>query len=642
MPSLLEKLLDYQDQGLHSDTVSVELVEYCHQHIQYAKQFNEELNVALGQGLIDKTLFSSLHNVLFPHHQDETVFSLPESTLETTLSDVTEISAHNEKVKDTTVVAAEKTVVKTAVVKTDVVKTTGAADTPTEVAPQDFPQDEKTRLSTLRNDHHTKPALSSTDLDHSTAITERRKPRASDVTDRTVFNPRDKKLVNATLTKGSLIKNRFVLVEDIGQGGMGTVFKARDLRKEEMHDDSPYVAIKFLNDDLRDRQDALIALQREAVKSQALAHPNIVTVYDFDRDGDLVYLSMEFLDGQTLTNVIDNQYCRRLSSQKVMQMIELVARALAYSHQTGFAHADLKPSNIFLTAEGNIKVLDFGIAQAIRGANDHAPVEDSYFDVYSLGAITPNFASPQMLEDEVPTPADDMYSLGCVAYALLTGTHPFVDEMGNKVSGKEARKLGMVVNAIPDLPRRQMNAIRQCLYFERSERFQNAGEFLDAIKPPVKLRRWVVALLAALTITVLVSWWITLEQSTVALSLNDLPDEMAGLVETIKAADESFALGDVDQAHKLYSQVWEVSFEFDQLDQRDQYKLKVIIDKRIDNVTQFLIKEAEQPSLDEFRLVQLQLALEFLQQGGLGTLDKKIDDVLKELDEKIQRVNSSN
>jgi len=180
------------------------------------------------------------------------------------------------------------------------------------------------------------------------------------------------------------------------------------------------------------------------------------------------------------------------------------------------------------------------------------------------------------------------------------------------------------------------------LHFERSERFQNAGEFLDAIKPPVKLRRWVVALLAALTVTVLVSWWITLEQSTVALNLNDLPDEMSGLVETIKDADERFASGDVDQAHKLYSQVWEVSFELDQLDQRDQYKLKVIVDKRINDVTQFLIKEAENPSLDEFRLVQLQLALEFLQQGDLGTLDRKIDDVLKDLSEKIQDVNKNN
>ncbi|MGH1485280.1 MAG: serine/threonine protein kinase [Cellvibrionaceae bacterium] len=465
--------------------------------------------------------------------------------------------------------------------------------------------------------------------------------RTSDITDKTIFNPAQKKSANTKLIVGAVIKNRFILEECIGHGGMGTVYKARDLRKEEMHDDASYVAIKFLNDELRDQPEALISLQREAKKSQALAHPNIVTVYDFDRDGDLVYLSMEYLDGKTLDELISSGYFNRLPVEKVMSLIEHVARALAYAHQQGFAHADLKPSNIFLTADGHVKVLDFGIAQAVRLTNDQRDDQDSQFDAYTLGAITPNFASPEMLDDKPPIPSDDIYSLGCVAYGLLTGKHPFLDDNGHKLTAKKAQERNAEAKVIPQLSRRHMQAMRRCLYFDGEQRFQNAGEFIDAIKPPVKLRRWVMVALVTLSITVLISWWITVDQSNVVVGLNDLPDAMSELVDTIKLGDSSFDLGDIDQAHKLYAQAWESSYELADINPRDQVKLKVIIDRRIDSVINFLIKESGAENLDEFRLLQLQIALEFLQQGEVGTLDKKIDKTLAVIAEKINALDNN-
>ncbi len=641
MSTLLDQLVEYQQQGLSAKAIVLKLQAEYGQQLQQAEWLNDQFNLAHSQQLLADELLFSLRSLLFPQHQDETVLDAFSDVSENTLID------SYDRFSDTlasSTTAATKTVSQDDVthLSTKAVDATVLNDTESLALPSQDATIVKQSDVTQISSSHTATMSEVTQLRVSVSsgpkLQTRKESTRSELTDKTVFNPRHKKQANANLDKGSMIKNRFILVQDIGQGGMGTVFKARDLRKEEMHDDSPFVAIKFLNDDLRDRHDALVALQREAVKSQALAHPNIVTVYDFDRDGDLVYISMEYLDGQTLDRVIESRYCSRLPVQKVMRMIEFIARGLAYAHQTGFAHADLKPGNIFLTSDGNIKVLDFGIAQAVRGVNDHTPVKDSYFDVYSLGAITPNYASLEMIEGEIPTPADDLYSLGCVAYALLTGSHPFVDEKGKKISAKEAQRRGMDVKTIPNISRRQMAAIRKCLQFEREQRFQNAGEFIDAIKPPVKLRRWVLALLIGLSITVLVSWWITLEQSNVALTLSDLPDEMSSLVETIETADQIFASGDIDQSHKLYSQAWEISFELEGINQRDQYKLKLIIDRRIDNISKFLIEETKKPDLDEFRLFQLQVALEFLKQGDLGRMDSEIEKALKELDVRIKTI----
>lgn len=438
------------------------------------------------------------------------------------------------------------------------------------------------------------------------------------------------------LDQGFVIKERFVLEQELGRGGMGVVYKARDLRKEEMHDESPMVALKLLNNELQDRYEALVALQRETVKSQLLAHPNIVTVYDFDRDGDLVYMSMEYLDGKTLDQLLQSGYFTNLTRENVITLIEHIARGLAYAHKEGFAHADLKPGNIFLSHKGTVKVLDFGIAQAIRGADDHTPVYDAYYDSMALSAVTPNYASPEVLEDQPPTPADDMYALGCIAYALLTGEHPFVDEQGNKVTSLIARDQHQGIEKIPDVPARFMAAVSRCLAFERDQRFNNAGEFLDAIKPPAKLKRWVVVTLVGCVCAALISWWVLLQQSTITLTLSDIPDDMSELVTLIKSGDQLFEQGEVDQSHKLYAQAWEGSFDQAHISRKDQLQLKVIIDRRIDAIIRYVIEQSEATQKDEFSLLQLQIALEFLQRGNLGTMDSQIEQSLITLDEKLK------
>ncbi|RMD66157.1 serine/threonine protein kinase, partial [Candidatus Parcubacteria bacterium] len=165
--------------------------------------------------------------------------------------------------------------------------------------------------------------------------------------------------------EGDILKNRFVLEKLIGRGGMGAVFKARDLRKEEARDREPFVAVKVLSGDIRNYPDAFIALQREAKKAQKLAHPNIVIVYDFDRDGGTAYMTMELLEGESLADII-RRHPHGLPLKEALPIIRGIVEGLDYAHRQGIVHADLKPSNVYVTRSGVVKVLDFGIARVLR------------------------------------------------------------------------------------------------------------------------------------------------------------------------------------------------------------------------------------------------------------------------------------
>ena len=229
---------------------------------------------------------------------------------------------------------------------------------------------------------------------------------------------------------GDVIRDRFVLEAELGSGGMGRVFKALDLRRQEARDRHPYVAVKLLTHSFRQHPASLMALQREARRAQTLAHPNIISVFDFDRDGSLVYLIMEYLRGRTLNDILAQPGFSGLGFDKAMQIIGPVGEALKFAHDHGIVHSDLKPSNIFLTDDGRVddgrvKVIDFGIARAFR-LPDAAAGEATLFDASSLRAFSPLYASPEMIDgDEEADPRDDVFSLACITYELICGNHPF-------------------------------------------------------------------------------------------------------------------------------------------------------------------------------------------------------------------------
>jgi|GEM_PF-900656 len=302
-----------------------------------------------------------------------------------------------------------------------------------------------------------------------------------------------------TLTVGAMVKDRFRLLEFIGCGGMGDVFKAEDQRRVDAQDVDTLVAIKVLNNNFRDHPDSLRALQREARKTQNLAHPNIVNVFDFDRDQHHVFMTMELMRGQPLNDVIKANP-RGLPADLVFRYVAEMGAALQYAHSTGVIHSDFKPSNIFLDQE-TVKVFDFGIARAAKeGQQDH-------FDAGELGALTPTYASPEMLDGELlADPRDDIYALGCISYELLTGKHPFLDK-GKKVPADQARERNLSPTPVKGLKRQQWRALKSALAFESDKRTATVAEFLADFLPQQRaaglLGKWYIWPLAATVVSAL-------------------------------------------------------------------------------------------------------------------------------------------
>ncbi|WMS86106.1 serine/threonine-protein kinase [Pleionea litopenaei] len=275
--------------------------------------------------------------------------------------------------------------------------------------------------------------------------------------------------VNRALAEKKIILNkRFVLQETLGSGGMGTVYLAQDLRKVEATDLNPYVAIKVLSGDFKNHPDAFIALQREASRSSNLSHPNIVTVYDFDRDNDTVYMTMELLQGEDLDALMRRKQPMGLDKSEAKKIVLDYCRALNYAHQKGIIHCDLKPANIFITAEG-AKVLDFGIARLARKTADH-------FDAGKIGALTPDYASPEMFENAPPDPRDDVFAAAVIAYELFAGKHPF----DNK-SAMTAKTLGMQPEPISGLNKREWKALSQALALDKEQRTPSIIAFIKQL-----------------------------------------------------------------------------------------------------------------------------------------------------------------
>lgn len=300
------------------------------------------------------------------------------------------------------------------------------------------------------------------------------------------------------LSPGSILKDRFIFEEEIGRGGMGTVFKARDLRKAEARDRDPYVAVKILNEELKQHPEALKALQREARKAQGIAHPNIVTVYDFDRDGADVYMVMELLEGESLDRVIKRCAGVGLGLQEALRITTDICNAMAYAHERGIVHADFKPANVFLTRDGVVKVLDFGIARAAK-RGDRGEGQLTVFDPGTFSALTPAYAGCEVIEGLEPEFRDDIYSMACVVYELLTGTHPY-----QRVSAEEASKRNLVASRPAELSRRQWKTLQSALGFRRDGRPSSAQQLLEGLLPQRRTQAFYYGVAAAVALLLIV------------------------------------------------------------------------------------------------------------------------------------------
>jgi len=271
---------------------------------------------------------------------------------------------------------------------------------------------------------------------------------------------------------GSVLRDRFMLQERLTGGSMGVVYKAMDRRLAEAGTDSAWVAVKILSPKLSQNGQALRALQQEAAKGRCLVHPNIVRFIDLDRDDDLYFLVMEWLEGRSLADILDSPDSRSIDTERAFNIVRQIGNALDYAHRCGIVHADVKPGNIMIAPNGDAKLFDFGVARIRQKQLDHDPD----FDPGVLGLLTPAYSSMQVLTGEKPTPADDVFSLACLLYRLIAGYRVFGPR-----NAAEAAEEGMKPQQLERLSDANWRVLKKALSYSRVTRFNSMADFIDAL-----------------------------------------------------------------------------------------------------------------------------------------------------------------
>jgi serine/threonine protein kinase len=300
-------------------------------------------------------------------------------------------------------------------------------------------------------------------------------PPSDDVMSSTVVLPDDAGLTESADDRvqiGSILRDRFMLQERVSGGSMGVVYKAMDRRLAEAGEQSAAVAIKILSSKLSESGLALRALQQEAAKGRCLVHPNIVRFIDLDRDEDLHFIVMEWLDGRTLADILDSPDSKSIDTDRSFQIIRQIGKALDYAHRCGIVHADVKPGNIMIMPNGDAKLFDFGVARVRQKQLD----KDPDFDPGVLGLLTPAYSSMQVLTGDKPAPADDVFSLACLLYRLIAGYRVFGPR-----NAAEAAEEGMKPQRLDKLSDANWRVLKKALSYSRVARFQSMADFIDAL-----------------------------------------------------------------------------------------------------------------------------------------------------------------
>ena len=257
-----------------------------------------------------------------------------------------------------------------------------------------------------------------------------------------------------------VLAGRYELESVIGQGGMARVFKGADTVLNRT------VAIKVLSPQFANDEQFVARFRREAQAAAALNHPNIVSVYDTGSQGDVHYIVMEYVEGRTLRDVIKGE--GPLLPERAIEIAEAVCSALSAAHEGGLVHRDIKPGNIMITRDGEVKVMDFGIARTSTG--------DTLTQTASILG-TASYLSPEQAQGESVDARSDIYSLGCVEYEMLTARAPFTGDSPVTIAYKHVREDPVPPSRVnPDVTPQVEATVMKCMAKNPANRYQSAEE----------------------------------------------------------------------------------------------------------------------------------------------------------------------
>jgi serine/threonine protein kinase/Tfp pilus assembly protein PilF len=283
------------------------------------------------------------------------------------------------------------------------------------------------------------------------------------------------------LTAGKCLAERYEIVSEIGSGGMGVVYRARDLRLNRD------VAVKILPQNLGEDETALARFDREAKALASLSHANILAIHDFQNDQGLVFAVMELLQGETLRSRLSGQ---QIGWTRCAQIGIAIADGLTAAHSRGIIHRDLKPENIFLMEDGGIKILDFGLARIDPPGPAEEPSSAPTQSTTDPGSVvgTMHYMSPEQLRGNNVDARTDIFALGCILFEILTGVRPFSKKTAIETAAAILKEDPPALTFVdPKTPEDARQIIFHCLEKDPANRFQTARDLSFALKTMLTL-----------------------------------------------------------------------------------------------------------------------------------------------------------